>query len=155
MFLGHVLSYDGIAPDPNKVKDLLEFQVPSDVKTLQRFLGLVQWFKKFVKHLAHIAKPLFTLLQKETAFIWTDTHQKAFEKLKNSFVSPPILQLPRLTEKHQFVLATDASDFAIGAVLYQIHLETKERGVLGYASRVLNSAEINYATTEKEALAIV
>ena len=88
-FLGHVLSENGIRPDPSKTRDVLEFPVPHNVNTLQKFLGLVQWFRKFIKDLAFIAKLLFTLLRQDVKFEWTEVHQSAFEQLKGIFTTPP------------------------------------------------------------------
>lgn len=154
-FLGHIISPEGIKPDPAKVQDLVDFPIPNSVKQIQKFLGIVQWFRKFIPELAQTAKPLFSLLKKDDAFVWSSEHAVAFEKLKSAFTTPPILALPRFSDDWKFVLATDASDYAIGAILRQENETSKQRVIIAYSSRILNSAECNYYTTEKEALAIV
>ena len=79
LFLGHLVSSQGIRPDPAKIQDLLDFPPPTSVKGVQQFLGLVQWFKKFIPNLAKTATPLYRLLRKDTPFDWTVAHQTAFE----------------------------------------------------------------------------
>jgi len=154
-FLGHIVSSEGIRPDPEKVRDLIEFPAPTCMKDVQRFLGLVTWFRKFIPDLARISRPLYLLLRNNVTFKWTEEHDNAFCTLKNVFTSEPILALPKFTPDWTFVLSTDASDYAIGAILRQEHAESKITRVIAYSSRQLHSAEINYFTTEKEALAIV
>ena len=116
------------------------------MKELRQFLGLANYYRRFVADYSNVAAPLHRLLTKENGFHWDSNCQNAFEELKNRLVSPPILAFPDFKEK--FVLYTNASDSAIGAVLSQIQ-EGKER-VIAYWSR---KAERNYSTTEKEALA--
>ena len=151
VFLGHVISGNGIATDPEKIKLVEGWPTPTNLKQLRGFLGLTGYYRKFVKGYAHIAGPLNRLLKKDQVYDWTEDCQKAFDALKKALVSPPILTLPN--DKDMFVLDTDAADGSIGAVLSQV-LDGEER-VVAYAGRALNRNEVNYCITRKELLAIV
>ncbi|MCI0564136.1 MAG: reverse transcriptase domain-containing protein, partial [Nitrososphaera sp.] len=150
-FLGHVITSDGIKADPEKIRAVKQFPIPKAVKDVQAFLGLAGYYRRFIRNFSSLAKPLTHLLKKEVKFGWTSREQEAFENLKKTLTTAPILQYPDFEQP--FIVTTDASDKAIGAVLSQ--------GIIGsdlpiaYASRTLNSAEGNYSTTEKELLAIV
>jgi transposase InsO family protein len=150
-YLGHIVSAAGVRPDPTKIEAVSTYPVPNNVKELRQFLGLANYYRRFVADYSNVAAPLHKLLTKENGFHWDSNCQSAFDELKNRLVSPPILAFPDFKEK--FVLYTDASDSAIGGVLSQIQ-EGKER-VIAYWSRQLQKAERNYSTTEKEALAAV
>ena len=150
-FLGHVVSRNGVRPNENKVKAVKDFPVPKNVKQVRSFLGLSGYYRKFVKDYAKIASPLFKLTKKSEKFVWTEPCQEAFDKLKRALVSSPVLAYPDFSKT--FHVFTDASNDAIGMTLSQYH-ENRER-VIAYAGRDLNSAEKNYSTTEKEALACV
>ena len=150
-YLGHIISAKGIEPDPAKIDAVKNFPVPKDAKSLQRFLGLASYYRRFVYNFSMKAAPLFNLLHKDTKFIWSKTQQKAFEELKNNLVSTPILAFPNFNKP--FKVITDASNTGIGAVLAQDNEE--HENVIAYASRILSPAERNYATIERECLAIV
>jgi len=154
-FLGHIVSSEGIRPDLGKVRDLIEFPTPTCMKDMQRFLGLVTWFWKFIPDLAKISRPFYLLLRNNVTFKWTEEHEKAFRTLKTVFTSEPVLVFPKFTPEWTFVLSTDASNYAVGAILRQEHAQNKTTHIIAYSSRQLYSAEINYFTTEKDALAIV
>lgn len=152
-YLGHVVSAEGIYPDPAKTEVVVRYPVPTSAKEVKQFMGLCNYYRRFVKDHSKIAAPLFKLLSKENAkfFSWNSASQKAFEELKSRLISPPILAYPDF--KQPFLLYTDASDTAIEAVLSQVQ-EGTER-VIAYWSRKLQKAERNYSTTEREALAVV
>jgi len=114
-------------------------------------LGLASYYRKFVERFSAIAIPLTALLHKDLKFEWTNETQKAFETLKEKLIAAPVLLLPDSTKP--FVVTTDASDFAIGAVLTQD--QGKGEQPVAYESRKLSSAERNYAVHEKELLAII
>ena len=139
-FLGHVVSTEGLLPDPSKTAKVEQWPVPTSVKETQQFLGLASYYQRFIKNFAMVAGPLHKLTEKKTPFQWTNQCQEAFEKLKSQLVSAPILTLPNWSKP--FILDTDASDNGIGAVLSQMH-DGKEH-VIAYASRVLTKAERNY-----------
>lgn len=150
-YLGHVITSDGVKPDERKVEAVKNFPVPTTTQKLKGFLGLAGYYRRFIPNFSKIAKPLTELLKKNTPYVWDERADSAFNTLKELLITEPLLQYPDF--KRPFVLTTDASNEAIGAVLSQ--------GPIGkdlpiaYASRTLNNAEKNYPTVEKELLAIV
>ena len=150
-YLGHIVSKEGIAPCPDKCQAVREFPIPTDTKSLRGFLGLANYYRKFVKGFSQIAAPLNNLLRKDVPFVWTDDCETAFQRLRDVLCSPPILAYPDFTQP--FILTTDASNSAVGAILGQIQ-DGKER-VIQYAGRSMNVHEKQYSITEKEGLAII
>lgn len=150
-YLGHVVSDQGISPDPKKVEAVKDFPKPKSLREVRSFLGLTSYYRRFIKDYAKIAVPINHLLKADVKFEWTLECQKAFEHLKDLLTKAPILSPPDFTEV--FKLQTDASDQGLGAVLAQ-DIRNREH-VIAYASRTLSSAEIKWDTREKEALAIV
>jgi hypothetical protein len=150
-YLGHVISENGVAPDPSKIEKVKNYPRPTDIKGIQAFLGFAGYYRRFIKCFAEIAKPLSKLTRKEEKFVWGTEQQLAFEELRDKLISAPILQHPNFEK--EFVITTDASNLAIGGVLSQG--KVGEDLPIAYASRVLNSAEKNYPVVEKELLAIV
>uniref|UniRef100_A0A2S2QW04 RNA-directed DNA polymerase n=1 Tax=Sipha flava TaxID=143950 RepID=A0A2S2QW04_9HEMI len=150
-YLGHVITDEGVKPDPQKIKSVVEFPTPTNEKQVKSFLGLSGYYRRFVPGYGQIAKPLTSLLKKDTIFNWTDLCQESFDKLKKILTTEPLLQYPDFTRK--FNLTCDASNYAIGCVLLQGPIGTDPP--ITYASRTLNRAEQNYNTTEKELCAIV
>lgn len=150
-YLGHIITNQGIKTDPIKTKAVQEWPVPKDVHELRAFLGLANYYRRFVHHYSHIAVPLTQLLHKEIPWLWTTKHQIAFETLKQHLVKAPILRLfdPNLPTR----LQTDSSDFALGATLLQ--LSQNEWLPIAYESRKLNTHELNYPVYEKELLALI
>ena len=143
--MGHIISDRGVEPDPGKIKAANEFPRPTGVRNVREFLGLTGFYRRFIKDYSKIAKPLYDLTQKGVEFHWEKNQEEAFNTLKERLCNQPILILPDLSKP--FILATDASNEAIGAVLSQIQ-EDDELPV-SYLSRTLNKAEKNYSTTEK------
>lgn len=151
-FLGFIISTTGIEQDPEKVEAIKKFPRPRNVKQLRGFLGLVNFYAKFSKELSDETLPLLELLRKHVRWKWTDNEQLAFEKVKNLFIEKVKLQFATLGKP--FYLQCDASDKALGAVLYQLD-DNNEEKPLAFASRTLKGGELNYFTTEKELLAII
>ena len=150
-FLGHVVSGDGVRPNPKMVAAVQEFPVPKTVKQIRSFLGLSNYYRRFVKDYAKLASPLHKLTWKGEKFVWSDSCQVAFDKLKHALVSAPILAFPDFTKR--FHVFTDASNEGIGMTLGQ-YQDDLERAI-AYAGRDLNPVERNYSAIEKEALACV
>ena len=150
-YLGHVVTPDGISPDPGKVRVVQDFPTPTNLKQLRTFLGLANYYRCFIKGFVHIARPLNVLTKKGVKFSWTQSCDDAFDKLKRALVSAPILVYPNF--KEPFLLFVDASSMGIGFTLAQ-NQHGKEV-VIAYNGRGLNSAEQNYTTTEREALALI
>lgn len=115
-YLGHVVSGKGVAPEPSKVQAILQWPPPSSAKDLRTFLGLADFYRKFVRNYASIAAPLTTLLCKD-AFEWSSMSQDAFDQLKLAMTSAPVLALPNFAEP--FIVEIDTSGTTMGAVLMQ------------------------------------
>lgn len=150
-FLGHVIVPGGIDMDPEKVSAIKDMAPPRDVKQLKSFLQTSSWFRRFIPGYADVALPLTSLLKKVSTWKWESSQQNAFEKIKDLLTSAPILK--QADESKPFILRTDSSGYALGAVLLQG--EGADERPIEYASRLLSSAERNYNTTEREALAVV
>ena len=150
-FLGHVVTEGKIGVNPAKIRDVVEWPIPISVKEVRGFVGLCSYYRRFVKDFGKIATPLTSLSEKNRKFCWTSECQQAFETLKGLLTTAPLLAMPN--DVDVFILDTDASQFAIGAVLSQVQ-KGVERPV-AYASRKLSKAEINYCVTRKELLAVV
>lgn len=150
-YLGHIINGQGVAPDPDKVKAVREYPLPRTPKQIKSFLGLIGYYRKFISHFATKAKPLNNLLRKDVTFKWGKEEQDAFESLKREITNEPVLIYPDFNK--EFILTTDASKIAIGAILSQGSIG-QDRPI-AFASRTLNKAESNYTTTEQELLAIV
>jgi hypothetical protein len=150
-YLGHVVTAEGVKPDSGKVKAVANFPTPRTQKDLKSFLGLAGYYRRFIANFSAIARPLTNLLKKDTNWKWEEREQSSFDMLKSRLTNAPLLQYPDFSKP--FILTTDASGYAIGAILSQGELG-KDRPI-AYASRTLNAAEINYSTVEKELLALV
>ena len=149
-FLGYVLSRDGIKMDKEKVKAILDWPVPTNVKEIQSFIGLCNYYRIFIKDFAKIANPLHKLTRKNVPFNWSSEQQKAFDTLKELFTTAPILKHP--DSNKQFIVETDASNFAVGAILSQEfdgHLHP-----IAFISTSLTKSQRNYPIYDKELLAI-
>jgi len=146
IYLGHIISENGISPDPSKLTAIKEFSIPKKVKDVQFFIGLARYYRKFIENFSRIAKPLIKLTKKILKFEWTTEQRPAFEGLKDKLMTAPVLKYPDFTE--EFIVTTDTSDYAIGAVLSQGKVGNDRP--IAYASRVLTKAEQNYNTTERD-----
>lgn len=150
-YLGHVITQEGVATDPEKVSAVLEMKEPSTLKHLRTFLQTCSWFRKFIPNFSKVAEPLTRLTRKNQIWIWGSQQTQAFTELKRLLTTAPILVQADFSRP--FVLRTDASNYALGAVLLQG--DGNQERPIEYASRLLNAAERNYSTTEREALAVV
>jgi len=150
-FLGHRVSAEGIQPDLQKVSAVTEWPTPVTLRDLRAFLGMCGYYRRFVDHFSSVAAPLYALTEKGRAFVWSPDCQNAFDQLKRHLTTCPILCMP--TSDDAFLLDTDASDVAIGAVLSQ-RIDGTER-VVAYASKRLSKVEMNYCVTRRELLAVV
>lgn len=150
-YLGHIVSANGVATDPQKILKTQEWPVPTSVSEVRQFVGLASYYRRFIRDFAAVACPLYELTKKNASFRWTPPCQEAFEKLKNLLTSAPILGYPR--DRGELILDTDASNVGIGSVLSQV--QDGEERVLAYGSRRLSTTEQNYCTTRRELLAVV
>ena len=152
IFLGHVVSSTGVSPDPSKTSKIKEWPTPKCVQEVQQFLGLANYYRRFIKNFATIAKPLHQTTERRKPFKWTAECEQAFNQLKNCLTTSPILAMPDWSKP--FIIDTDASETGIGAVLSQQDPDGTEH-VIAYASRLLTKPERNYCVTRKELLAVV
>jgi len=150
-YLGHIITSQGIKPDPSKIEAINKYPTPKNAKEIKSFLGLAGYYRRFIKNFSEMAQPMNALLKKNVQFNWDAFCDESFHKLKEMLINPPILQYPNF--KKPFFVTTDASDAALGAILSQ--RIGKDDLPVAYASRALNKAEKNYSTVEKELLAIV
>ena len=146
-FLGHVVSAEGIRPDPKKVASVQDWPVPKNVHDVRSFMGLVNYFRKFIKDFATLAAPLTDLTRAKHLWAWTDRCEQAFLALKHCLTEAPLLVSPDVSKPYEVV--TDASTVGIDAVLLQ------DNRPIAFESRKLSDAEKNYHTTEQEMLAVV
>ena len=155
--LGHLVSGGSVSMDPDKVSAILNRLPPTNVKQVQEFLGLPNYYRRHIKDFAKIIFPINNLLKNNVPFVWDRDCEDAFQLLKKKVTEYPILKQPDFDK--QFVLHCDASGYALGAVLAQVEYNCSNvysyDYVVAYASRVLKNAELNYAITHKECLALV
>jgi len=150
-FLGHVVSGSGIEADPDKVRAVLQWPVPRNVTDVRAFVALAGYYRKFQKDFSANAAPLHELTRKGEKFVWDSRRQEAFDKLKESLTSAPILSLPR--DQGDWQVDVDSSSWATGGVLQQY--QDGEFRVIAYSSRLLTKVERSYCTTRRELLAIL
>ena len=152
VFLGHVVSGEGVRPDPSNITKVVNWPRPTNPKQVKQFVATGSYYRRFIKDFAKMARPLTELTKKDVKFAWTDECEHAFQKLKERLTSTDVMGYP-LNDAGTFYLDVDASGVGIGGVLSQI--QSGQERVLAYASRSLNKAERNYCVTERELLAVV
>lgn len=150
-YLGHWITPHGIEVDPGKVEAITKFPVPKNEKQVKSFLQTCSWYRRFIENFSDISRPLSELTKKKTVWKWSEVEQSAFNILKEKLTSSPILKQADPTKP--YVIRTDASSYGLGAILLQG--EGPNEHPIEYASRLLTSAERNYSTTEREALAVI
>ena len=151
-FLGYTVSDQGLGPDPKKVESVKEWPVPTNVKEVQAFLGIMNYYRKFIEGFSRIAQPLTELTKKDAMFAWSNDCKEAFKELGRALVTAPILTI--FDPEQEAILETDASDYAIGACLAQKGPDGKNKTV-AYYSRKMTGPELNYDIHDKELLAVV
>ena len=146
-FLGYVVGKDGILVDPTKIEAVMDWKQPTSVIESRSFLGLVGYYRRFIRDFSKIATPLTQLTRKDIPFIWTEECTQAFETLKQKLTTTPILTIPQ--EDVPFAVYTDASLLGLGGLLMQLDK------VIAYASRQLRIHEENYPTHDLELATVV
>lgn len=153
-YLGHVVSNQGLLPSPYNTQKLQMMAPPTSIDGVRSFLGMANYYKRFVPEFAEVAAPIIRLLRKENPFVWTQEHDAAFNHIKTVLMSPPLLAFPDREQVQ--VLTTDASGVALGAVLSQSPQGTSDgETVIAYESRILRGPELRYSAVHQEALAVV
>ena len=151
-FLEVIIGEDGVRMEKEKVQGVVEWPVPKSIKDVQKFLGLANYYRRFVKDFAKIAKLLHEITRKETKWSWGEKQQRAFEELKERFMTEPVLVTPDLDKEMR--VEVDVSDFAMGGVL-SMKCEDERWRPVAYISKSLNEAERNYEIHNKEMLVII
>ena len=151
-FLGVVIGPEEIKMEKEKVKGVLEWPTPKCVKDIQKFLGLANYYCRFIEKFATVARPLHDLVKKDKKWDWTEREEKAFGELKERFTKEPVLAAPDIDKKMR--MEVDTSDYAIGGVLSMECGDSLWRPV-AFLSKSLNETERNYEIHDKEMLAII
>ncbi|KAE9340565.1 hypothetical protein PF008_g11045 [Phytophthora fragariae] len=149
--LGCYVSKSGVRADPEKISSICSWPTPKNQTELRQWLGLANYLHKYTKAYAGLIQPMSSLLKKDVAWNWHPEHQDAFDAVKKSLASAPVLMLPDTSRP--FHVVCDASDFAIGCALMQFDAEGRER-VVSYQSRQIQPEEKNYPVHDKELLAM-
>ena len=138
--------------DSKKVEAILNWQSPNSVKQVQSFLGFSNFYRRFIQNFSRIITPITRLLRKGVPFLWTQEAEEAYQSLKKSFTSAPILSHPDPSQP--FLVEVDASQFAVGGILSQRNPKTGVIHPVAYFSKKLLPAEQNYTISERELIAI-
>lgn len=149
-YLGHKCTSEGISPDPEKLHCVMNYPIPKDKDSTKRFVAFANYYRRFIESFAEIARPLNRLTRKKAEFIWSSECQNAFDRLKSVLIKPPVLSYPDFDLP--FIITTDASKYACGAVLSQI-INGHDKPV-AFASKPFSRGESNKITMEQELLAI-
>jgi len=151
-FLGVVIGPDGIKMEKEKVRSVLEWPAPKCVKDVQKFLGLANYYRRFVKDFAEIARPMHRLVRKQKRWNWGSEQEEVFKRLKEIFMSEPVLAAPDLDKEMR--VEADASDYATGRVLSMKYEDERWR-LAAYISKLLSDTEKNYKIHDKEMLVVI
>jgi hypothetical protein len=150
-FLGHVVSEEGIKPDPQKLELLKDWPIPRTKKDVRSFVGFASYYRKFIAKFSEIAQPLHKIMNEKSEYIWEEKQQQAFDKLREELLKEAVLQHPNFS--NEFIVSTDASGGGLGAILSQIDNQGRERPI-AFASKSLIGAQHNYCATDLELLAV-
>jgi len=151
-FLRVVIGPDGIKMEKEKVRDVLEWLTPKCIKDVQKFLGLANYYRRFVKDFAEIAGPMHRLVRKQKRWNWGSEQEEMFKRLKEIFTSEPVLAAPDLDEEMR--VEADVLDYATGGVL-SMKCEDDRWRLVAYISKSLSDTEKNYEIHDKEMLAVI
>ena len=158
-FLGHIITGEGVATDPEKISAVQKWPLPTTITEMRSFLGFCNYYRKFIKNYSTLTAALEDLIKetnmttgkgKKEVMFWQDNHKAAFTTLKSRLCTTPVLSFPNC--KDEFILDTDASHDGIGAVLSQ--LQNGSEKVIAYASKKLTKCQKSYCVTRKELLAV-
>ena len=156
LYLGHIVSREGIKCDPAKIEKVKEWPRPKSGKECLQFVGFCNYYNRFLKDFSAVAKPLYALGPKKVPFKWDEEEENSYQQLKAMLTSPPVMAYPR--EVGPWILDTDASGFAMGAVLAQMQPNeegVQEERVIAYGSKVFQGRQQRYCTRRRELLSVV
>lgn len=151
-FLGSIIGHSTIRMDPKKVTAVAEWPTPKTKKEVQAFLGFANYYRRFIRDYSEIAIPM-TRLTGKTDFVWERDQQEAFDLLKQTITSAPVLSIP--SHEEEFRVKCDASDYAIGGVLSQLKSEDNLWHPCAFMSKTLSQPKRNYEIYDKEMLAVM
>ena len=151
VFLGHVISDEGVKPSPTNISKIMSWPEPKTAKQIKQLVAMGSYYRGYVKNFASIVRPMVELTRKGQKFLWTEACDLSFDQMRRALLRADVMRYP-LDKAGEFILDVDASDIGIGGILHQVQGD-RER-VIAYASRSLNKAEKNYCITEKELLAV-
>ena len=151
-FLGVVMGEEKVEMEEEKVAGVLKWPTPQCVRDVRKFLGLANYYRRFVKDFAKIALPMNKLTRKDEKWRWEEEQQKAFEQLKGIFTTRPVLATPDLDK--EFRVEADTSNFATGGVL-SVKREDDLWRPVAFISKALNETERNYEIYDKEMLEVI
>jgi hypothetical protein len=146
-YLGHVISKEGVVVDPNKIRSIMEWPTPKDISDIRSFMGLVGYYRRFIKGFSKIGFPITALQKKRVKFLWTPKCEERFQTLKHLLTHALILKI--VDPETDFLMCNDACKEGLGGVLMQ------EGSVVCYDSQKLNEHEVNYVTHDLELATIV
>lgn len=153
-FLGYIVDERGLRIDDSKVSSILNYEKPKTTTQIRRLIGMVGYYRRFLKNFSSLCSPISDLLKgrkKGQPIVWTPEADKAFEDIKKTLTTAPVLASPDFTKP--FIIYCDASNTGVGSVLFQ-EVDGMEHPV-AYASRTLNKCQRAYSTTEKELLSMI
>ena len=151
-YLGHIIDLEGVRPTEEKVRAVREAPIPNNIPQLRSFLGIINYYHKFLPSLSSKLTPLYSLLTKNTPWKWGVAQNEAFNLARDALQADSLLV--HFDESKPLILSCDASQYGLGAVLSHKMSNGEERPI-AYASRTLNSPEKGYSQIEKEGLAII
>src|SRR5437868_13330765 len=151
-YVGMILTADGIKPNPDKVKSILELEPPQSISDIRQLMGMVNWFNKFIPDLASIAKPIYDLTSPKNEYKWDENCELAFNEIKFQLSNMVMKAYPDFDK--EFIIECDASAIGYGAKLYQMTDDNKEK-IIEFTSKSLNRSESEWPATKRELGAMV
>ena len=152
-YLGHIFDANGVHPNPNKLKAIMDAPEPKNVRQVQAFIGLCNYYSRFINSFSTKMAPLYSLLKKNNIFRWDSHHQNCFDSIKSLFKNADVLKI--FDSNKETLLETDSSSYGVAAVLMQRDNHNGMWTPVEFASRSLNSSEKNYSNLEREALSVI